>query len=861
MVLVERADILQALSDHLDRAASGSGRLIFLRGEAGVGKTAVVKHFAADSARRGGLAVRVLFGGCDALSVPAPLGPLVDIAPHLAPTVRAAVEEATRGAAGALMVFQALLAEVSTTTRTTVLVFEDVHWADDATLDLLRFLGRRIADCPVLVIATYRDDSLGEGHPLAVALGDLAACPAVHRHEIAPLSVDGVAALSEGQQIDVAELHRVTGGNPFFVTEVLAAGDEGIPASVREAVLGRIARISCEARAVVAAVAVIGSPASFELVRSVVPHGRIEECLSCGVLINEGGALAFRHDLARQAVLSSVPDYRKAELHACVLAHLRSVTVGADNYAVLAEHAAAANDADAVLEFAPKAATHAVALGAHQQAVKHYASALRYAHRLNDDERTALLAGHAYECFVTGNLAAAIRSRETRAEINRARGHRQGEGEDLWWLSYLAWLNGSNNEARQLGEAALEVLESEPPSPALACAYLNLSRNAAFDLDLSRAAGWAQRARALAQYSGDDAVVIQADYYALVAQMLCTNTGWEELAQLRERADAAGLLVHSAEIWTFTVWAACLHRHMDRAVRELTKLTTFCLDNELLSILTFVRGVEALALTHSAEWRRALDMAHQAIDRPAPRVCQILPYAVAGLVNARCGHEDVWAYLDHALTLCDPSDPARFSPVWQARAEAAWLAGDNERAAREARAGLDAVGHRHDPWLSGALAVWIFRAGGTPPDVAVAQPFSLEISGRWAAAARCWETLGCPYDAALALLSGDANAVSKSLAHLAALGARPAAARARAQLRSMGVRPSIKVPRASTYADRHGLTRREREVLTLLRKGLSSSEIAAKLYISPKTADHHIESILAKLGVHSRAEAANIADA
>ena len=182
---------------------------------------------------------------CDALSTPGPLGPVRDLAPALGLQIdRLALDGEGRGP-----LFRAVLAAFAARPGTTLLVGEDAHWSDGASLDLVRFLGRRIGDLRALFVVTYRDDEIGPNHPLRLVLGDLASTdgPPYRR---TPLSQDAVQCMTTDSQRDAADLHRLTGGNPFFLTEVLAAEDETVPASVGDAVLARAARLSPEARAV-----------------------------------------------------------------------------------------------------------------------------------------------------------------------------------------------------------------------------------------------------------------------------------------------------------------------------------------------------------------------------------------------------------------------------------------------------------------------------------------------------------------------------------------------------------------------------------------------------------------------------------
>src|SRR5207244_10714647 len=122
------------------------------------------------------------------------------------------------------------------------------HWADEATLDVLRLLGRRAEELPALIVVTYRDDEITSRHPLLVVLGELATARGIARLTLQRLSRDAVAELAGDRPIDVSELYEKTGGNPFFVTEVLAAAGTSLPDTVREAVLARARRLSPPAR-------------------------------------------------------------------------------------------------------------------------------------------------------------------------------------------------------------------------------------------------------------------------------------------------------------------------------------------------------------------------------------------------------------------------------------------------------------------------------------------------------------------------------------------------------------------------------------------------------------------------------------
>ncbi len=237
----------------------------------------------------------------------------------------------------------------------TILVLEDLHAADEATLDVVRLLARRVDGLPALVIATYRDVGLDRWHPLRIVLGEISAVSPVDRLRLAALSQEAVASLAAPHEAMAEELYLKTGGNPFFVTEALAAAEEEIPATVRDAVLGRAARLSPEARMLLDAIAVAGSQAELWLLDALAGDGarHLDEALASGVVVARTRAVAFSHELARRAVEESIPVQRRLALHRAALATLESPPEGAPDPARLAHHAHAAGDAEAVLKFAP----------------------------------------------------------------------------------------------------------------------------------------------------------------------------------------------------------------------------------------------------------------------------------------------------------------------------------------------------------------------------------------------------------------------------------------------------------------------------------------------------------------------------
>ena len=371
MRLIERESQLAALHQYAREASQGQGRLVLISGEAGVGKSVLLEEFAQDLAE-----ARWLWAGCDGLFTPAALGPLLDIASQ----IDGELLQLCRAEAKRDQLYGALLRQLGDLQTLTVIAIEDVHWADEATLDLLSYLGRRIQHLRVLLLVTYRDDALVANDPLRLTLGALASQRATRRLSLPTLSAAGVATLAQDTGIDATELHRLTAGNPFFVTEVLQAGSDALPASIRDAVLARTRTLSTPARDALDIAALIGSRMQSELLVSLVDNPLVmDELISNGLLIKDGDDLRFRHEIARVAIEAAVPPYRKAAIHTKIMNAL--LASGCDDDARLAFHAEGAGNSELVLTYGPRAGRRAAELGAHREAAAQYERALRFACR------------------------------------------------------------------------------------------------------------------------------------------------------------------------------------------------------------------------------------------------------------------------------------------------------------------------------------------------------------------------------------------------------------------------------------------------------------------------------------------------
>jgi DNA-binding CsgD family transcriptional regulator/tetratricopeptide (TPR) repeat protein len=848
MILLERDPVLAALRQYAHEASQGEGRLILIAGEAGAGKSALVERFQCDLPD-----AFWSWGACDGLSTPRPLAPLFDLALDLGGTL----EDLCRGRPARDELFAALLRQVTSDERLDVIVIEDVHWADEATLDLLRFLTRRIQSAQVLVIATYRDDWLAPSSPLRLALGDLAARRWTRRLEVPPLSIEAVRTMAAGSDLDADQLYEIAGGNPFYVAEMLEAGAPGVPLSARDAILSRTGRLTEAARQVLETAALTGLRVDARMLAG--RQTALDELSASGLLVDEGIGLRFRHEIVRLAIAQEIPAHRQACIHAEILNALQ--LSGSPDDARMAFHAEGAGDEEAVVRHASLAARRAADLGSHREAAAQYERALRWGAHAAPSALAELCTGLAEEATLGHRPQIAANADEQGLRLWRLLEDRRHEGEALQRYSLTLKHLCRGGEAVAAAAEAINTLEPLGQTRELAQAYATLAALRMTCNENDEAIGLARQAQHLARSLGAPDVLADALNTEGCAAS-ATNPAWVELIRRSlELAISRNLPNQAGRAYGNLYAISCDQFRFDESEQYYRDGIAYCDQNDLDTHSYFLRASRTAVLEHRGHWDEAVAISALLLEESsAAPLNQICAHTQIGVIRARRGEQGAWSALDSAIANAAPTDqPQYLVPTRLARAEAFLTEGRASEARHEAELAADAA-HDIDPWMRGTLRRWLDRTGSNRiVDGPIADPYRLQESGEHGAAAHAWDELGCPLDAAFALLdSSDEDQLRDALRRLDALGAKATAALARQKLRQIGARSVPVGPRRATRAHPLGLTPRECKVLELICERQTNAQIARTLCISAKTVDHHVSAVLAKLGVENRQAAADM---
>lgn len=851
---------LDQLTARAARARAGRGGAVIVRGESGGGKTAFVEAFVSELPE----GQRVLWGACDPLSTPRPLGPLHDLVDLLDEPC----QEALRSSQQPYDIFVAVHNELRR--QPSVLVLDDLQWADQGTIDLFRFLLRRAPQSHLLAIGIARDDEVGVTHPLRSLLGDVARSAHAQSLVLPPLTINTITDLVGDRSVDPAWLLDVTGGNAFFVCEMLEYADhDGPPESIRDAILARTANLSVDAwdllNLLTCAPGAIGDHLLTDLGVTLPALRALDEAK---LIKRDARGVAFRHDLCRLAVSSVIPPGAETGLHRRFIdAHRRAAHT---DPAVLTHHALGAGDRPLVTSAAAEAGRAAVSSGAHTQACEFFGIALEHGGLLPPETEADLLELQATEFYLTDRLDQAIAACRRALHLREQLDMPVAVSADHHWLAVYEWYSGNRSVADHHVAQAIATIDRRESDDGRTTSADDVGRRvqlghalamrAFLDVQSSHidsAARLVARARELADATRDSDLLVRVrliNYYCEMA------AGGQVRDQLIDILTSGPRLIDETYSGGYTnlTYFDVEQRRLTVAAELLDSSIPLMVEHDLPICRMVQLGSRSRLRLLVGDWDDALVDADSVLDARSAPLARTWPLLIRGVVSLRRFGDDAGGIDDAWRLACRFGERVRMLPVASAIVERTWLTGVTDPRLDECAALLDVAPTIGLEWARGELAMWLRRVDTTfiAPTDSVSDPCVLLFEGHHEAAAQAFHNLSTPYDAALALVdSGDPAKARRALDVLDRLGADAVAAKVRSDLRASGVKTVPAPRRAATLANPAGLTARQIEVLRLLVDGLTNAELAEKLFLSTKTVDHHVSAILAKLEVTRRRDA------
>ena len=891
--LLERSGDLRLLTDAYDAACEGSGATVVVCGSAGMGKTSLVQAFLQHLSERaldpGAPEPTTFVGGCDDLIAPRSFGPFRD----MARTTGLLDDELIRNP-NREDLLAGLFDVIDRPTRPAVMVVEDAHWADDASIDVLRYLARRVVSMHALLIVTLRDREVDGSHPVRNLLaGPTSTAPI--RLDLRPLSVDAVGELVREMPVlageptlDAQALHEISGGNPFLVDQLLSAQPGDATRSARETLVARAERLTPDGRGVLQVLSVLPEGADPTVARMLFGDrpGALHEAEGSGLLASSADRIRFRHELGRTAVVESMSFGERMAATNQVLDAL--IDTGADP-ALLVHLARSAGDGRRATRFALEILDSGLAPTNHRETWKLTRIALETTVGLPVERIAGLHLAAARAGRLTNNHAEAVRHAEKAVDLLTEHGGGGGGGGGgdnggldgplaSAWLT-VAMIRSATGDHHRSGAAlrrARALLEGGPVTEEwVRCNTLMASatfiagnldesiRLATESIDLADTNGWTQE---LVYALGVRGVARGGPIEG--SDRMGVTDGLPDL----ERAIRLGAMHgppdrHAANLHNLSVLH--LRNAETRRADELAvEAERYSREHGLDNLLFHSQVQRANVMIQQGRTEEAEALLNDSIERASdPGAIKASADAALARIWARRGDPMAADLVERAWSeAAGTGEIQKMAVAGVARLEYLWLQGDDEPVRRFAQhlAGLGEQ-HGHHRLRADALRT-LQRLGETGPAVApfdgCPRPLAAALAGDHRLAAELWEEAGQPYEQALELVeSTDTSMAFEGLRLLDRAGASRAADLVRQRLRVRGLQGVPRGPRRSSDGAVPVLTDRQADVLRLIAQGLTNAQIADELFVARRTVDNHVSAILSRLGVEGRHEAVSEAAA
>jgi hypothetical protein len=708
MELVERADFMEALDAEFKNASNGDGRCILLTGEAGIGKTSLVKNFYGKKEE----VCKIYVGTCDALFTPRPLAPLYDILLQMQgdiPKNIASIHDRSE-------LFTGFLHELKNQKETTLIVFEDIHWADEATMDFIKFFARRITRFHCLFVLTYRDTEIHSEHPLRNVLGQLPPHSFV-RLQLTPLSRQAVEKMATPKGFIGDDVYTITGGNPFYVTEILASYSVCVPSNVKDSILSSYNRLDESTKGVWQVLSVLPTGLEIKYLEKLEPSSTatIHTGLELQIMVLRENSVFFKHELYRRTIEAALSPIRRIALNKKILDLFReSFELNSETERII-HHAKNANDYELVAHYAPLAAQQAAVIGSHTEAAKLYLTAIEYYQGDDKNILAEFYEAYAYECFLIGQLADAIIFSRKALHILKEKNDIEKIANCLRFLSWLSRFDGSKKMAESYALEAIEVLADEEPSLTKAMVHSNMGRLKMLWDEKDECLLYSKNAMRMAKQLNNEEVICHAliNIGTMLSKLRATRkTGMKLLEQSMEIALKNNYEEQIGYSYANFATIAVVAKDYSLAKKMFEQGILFCEERDLDLAAKYLLIYKARLLLETGNWGEAFGIADNFIknEEQSP-IIKTGPRVVVATIQMRRGNGDALPLLLEAKEAAfQTGELARILPAMIALLEYEWITDQQLVEKVDLDYVLNATKHKGNIYENSAFGYWLLKA-------------------------------------------------------------------------------------------------------------------------------------------------------
>jgi DNA-binding CsgD family transcriptional regulator len=587
----------------------------------------------------------------------------------------------------------------------------------------------------------------------------------------------------------------------------------------------------------------------------------IHNSLDTKILIMNGQLISFKHELYRRTIETSLSPVIRRDINKRMLDILVENGGQSKEMERIIHHAKNAGENEIVVKYSPLAAREAASVGAHLEAAKLYLTAIEYYQEKDKNALIDFYKAYAYECYLTNQVKEGIVYIRKALSFLELKNDILGMSTCLHLLSWLWWFDGNGKKAVESARKNIELLADQPVSSNTAMAFAHLGRLKMLSDKTDECLLWSERAMAIAKELADEKIIC----YTLnsMGNMFAKNISTRKKGlELSQQSMAIAVKINHEEYigHAHANLAANAVRMKDyeNAKKILEAALQYLEERDIDLGTKYLLAYETRLALETGNWTKADSIVSNFINNDdLPPIGKIGVLIVAASIRMRRGEDGALPFLLEAMDKAlNTGEPQRIAPAMTAILEYEWITGQHVIEKPVLEDVINMIEQRGNIYENSAFAFWLFKARKQKLQLKeFFEGYRTENESMALKASALWKQLGCPYEQAITLFEGSEDNKKEAIGIIQKLGADAIYEKMKFEMRASGIKSIPRGIRKSTKSNPANLTEREVGVLQLLKDGLQNKEIATKLFISPKTVDHHISSIFFKLDVNSRRKA------